>query len=55
MPGRDHQETKSNEYASEPNTERENQEEPETHPVYGDGAEEHYQRGRTRDYPASYA
>jgi len=51
VPGRHHQETKSNEHAREPNTESDNQDEPKTHPVYGDGAEEHHQSRRTRDYP----
>ena len=33
MPGRHHHKTKRNEHASEPNTERDNQEKPETHPL----------------------
>ena len=51
LPGRHHHEPKGHEDTSEPHTERDNQEESESHPVEGDGTEEDHQRCRTGDNP----
>ena len=46
MPGRHHQETRRNAHASKPDTEGDDQEEPKTHPLQSNSAEEDNQRRR---------